>query len=124
MAYATVERLQARMVDAMSRRESQVAEVILEDASGIIDDALAEVGLDASAVPDSMLERICCAIASRYMEGMMGTDGAMSQIGMDDPFASTSLYRPRGELSLTRKERDALQGVSGGCSVSFATIAV
>lgn len=113
MAYASVSDLQSRMRDKLSPSESSVAAVLLEDASSIIEEY---AGPDVNV---ASAERICCSMVARAMRSMVGADSySLSQIGIDSPFANTSVYGASGDLYLTRQERDALNGSCGESVIS------
>ena len=105
MVYATVEDLEARW-RSLSEDESATAEVLLEDASVVVD--------SLKVNPDPARAKIIvCRMVKRAMLGPEQAAGAASVQQTAGPFSqSMSFQNPNGDLYLTKADRKFL-GITG-----------
>lgn len=103
IAFAQVEDLERRW-RALDNAERATAAALLEDASQLIRDEVA----DADSRPSATLRRIACAIVKRAMSGP-GLPGVESTQQGAGPFQETIRFaNPAGDLYLTGAEKRAL----------------
>ena len=112
MAYATVSDVEGRW-RALSEDENAKAQVLLEDATTILDGMLDVCHMPAERAP--LLRTVCCNMVIRAMvaatSSAYGVESLQATMG---PFAQTAKFaNPSGDLYLTKLEKKLL-GVSGG----------
>lgn len=114
MAYAEVVDLEARLGRELGEDEAARAEVLLGDASAVLD-GLVDVR-DGDAEQAALLEMACCNMVIRAMAQSASDAYGLSSITMTaGPYTQTSAFaNPSGDMYLTRLERQML-GISTGC---------
>lgn len=112
MAYASVEDIEARWRE-LSADEKSRADVLLNDASAILDSLVAVDPNDCRQA--SVLTAVCCNMVIRAMSATESDMFGVSQSSMTaGPYSqSTNYFNPSGDMYLTKMEKRLL-GITVG----------
>lgn len=109
-AFAEPSDLEARW-RPLSASERARAEVLLSDASGIIEAELSEAGRSADGADDALaasLRAVCCSMVRRVMANDVDGDYTQASVTAGSFSQQYTFANPAGDMYLTAQERRLL----------------